>query len=507
MLANTFGPFGAARRRDQERVGALQRALDAVGPDWPWRPRIMAVLGKEVYYGGDPEEGARMADAALALARERCDRRELARVMAFTTAISAVVPFAAHAALVAELAAIGDDLDDPELRFRAANAGFILAMHAGDRERLDASLAGMLALADAIGQPILRWTALWAHSAACCVAGDLDAATRLTLEAAALAHEHGIPEGLVITFGQLLAIRTEQDRLDEMVASLDRHIAANPALRLLRLTGGFIAAETGRLTAAAEALEQQRADGFGFAFDRTRAFNLARCADIALRLGSRAHAADLYALLLPHRGEMATAAAISSRGSVELNLGRLAGVLGHVDRAVEHFAAAEAAHRALGAPLLQARTDLARGEWLLSLGGRAEAEAAADLLGRGAALARAHGSAAIEREACALLGRPVAAGPASAGVNANETGGSCRSSPARLRPTMSPSVLVSSISARPTALKVCSPKTVADSSGLVSAWVKASQPTIVPINGGSAPPPTMSSANSPTYRSTSSTLR
>jgi tetratricopeptide (TPR) repeat protein len=271
----------------------------------------------------------------------------------------------------------------------------------------------MLDLADAIGQPILRWTALWAHSASRCVAGDLEAATRLTLRAAALAHDHGIPEGLVITFGQLLAIRTEQDRLGELVEPLDRHIASNPELRLLRLTRGFIDAETGRLTEAAEVLEQQRADGFGFGFDRTRAFNLARCADIALRLRAAPVAGDLYRRLLPYRGQFATPAGISSRGSVELNLGRLAGLLGDVDRAGEHFAAAEAAHRALDAPLLLARTFLARGAWLQELGGPDEAAAGADLLARSVELARAHGSAAIAREARLLLGEPVGAGPTS----------------------------------------------------------------------------------------------
>jgi DNA-binding SARP family transcriptional activator/RecA/RadA recombinase len=414
VLANTLGPFGAAGPRDEARVAALRRALAAVPEQAPSRARIMAVLGKEVYYGGDPAEGTRLADEALTLARRTGDRRELGRVMAFTTAISPIAPFERHAALVDELAGIGDSLDDPELRFRAANAGFILAMHSGDRPRLDASLEAMLALADAIGQPILRWTALWAHSARRCLAGQLGEATRLTGEAAELAREHGISDGQVITFGQLVAIRGEQGRLDELVEPLDRHIAANPELRLLRLTRGFIDAETGRLTEAAEVLERQRADGFGFAFDRTRAFNLARCADIAMRLAARDVAGELYERLLPYRRQFATPAGISSRGSIELNLGRLAGLLGHVDGAVEHFAAAEAAHLALDAPLLLARTFVARGAWLKQLGGHEQAAAAEVLLTRGLTLARRHGSAAIEREAMALGVVPVDAGPTAA---------------------------------------------------------------------------------------------
>jgi hypothetical protein len=58
-----------------------------------------------------------------------------------------------------------------------------------------------------------------------------------------------------------------------------------------------------------------------------------------------------------------------------------------------------------------ARTQLARGAWLLELGGREETAAAADLLARSLTLARRHGSVAIERETCLLLGEPVAAGP------------------------------------------------------------------------------------------------
>jgi hypothetical protein len=50
---------------------------------------------------------------------------------------------------------------------------------------------------------------------------------------------------------------------------------------------------------------------------------------------------------------------------------------------------------------------------LQELGGPDEAVAGADLLARSVELARAHGSAAIAREARLLLGEPVGAGPTS----------------------------------------------------------------------------------------------
>jgi tetratricopeptide (TPR) repeat protein len=322
--------------------------------------------------------------------------------MAFTTAISPMTALETHGTLVRELAGLADELADPDLRFRAANARFIHAMHGGDREGLDAGLAVMRELADAIGQPIHRWTALWTHSARRSVAGDLVEAEALTMQAAAVAHEQHVPDGLLITFGQLLSIRTEQDRLEELVDALERQAAHNPGLRLLQVTRGFIAAETGRRELAASILEATAADGYAFAFDRTRPFNLARCADIALRVGAAGTAADLYERLLPHREQFATPAGISSRGSIELSLGRLASALRRFERADEHLAAAERAHAALGAPLLQARTQLALGESLLRRGRAGEAT---QPLLRAVSLARRHGSAAVERESAALLAR------------------------------------------------------------------------------------------------------
>jgi tetratricopeptide (TPR) repeat protein len=366
---------------------------------------VQAILAKELYYGGEPHRGVELGEEALMRARAGTDRRQLARVLSFTTAISPISSLEEHADRVRELAALGEEFADPELRFRAANMRFIHAMHSGDREALDAALALMLTLAEAIGQPVLRWTTLWAQSAHQWLAGDLDAAERFTTEAAAVASTHDIPEGLLITFGQLLAVRTEQDRLDELVEPLGRQLAHNPRLRLLGLTRGYVLAETGRLAEAAAVLTDLARDGFRFEFDRTRAFNLARCADIALRVGDLDAAPQLYDALLAYRRQFATPAGIASRGSIELNLGRLASALGRHEEAEAHLKAALDAHRAFRAPLLEARTYLALGEALLARQETSVAVRAGEVLSEAAALARAHGSVAIEREAARMAER------------------------------------------------------------------------------------------------------
>jgi DNA-binding SARP family transcriptional activator len=399
VLANTLGPFGAAGGRDRLRIDTLERALAVVPEDWPERPLMTAVLARELYYSGDAARGSQLSMKALVRARRRSDRLERARVMAMATAISPIAPLDAHQKLVDELLELADELNDPELRFRAANAAFIYGMHSGDPVPLAAGLTVMRALDDDLRQPILHWTRLWADSAARTLAGDLAGGEKLTTEAELHATRHGRPQAQLITFGQLLSIRTEQAALDDLRERLAEQIAANPHLPVLRLARGFIDAETGHLDEALTVLRRAAVAGFPFPFDRTLAFSLARCADIALRVRERAIACDLYDRLLPFREQFATPAGLSSRGSVELSLGRLATMLGRFDAAEDHVRGAQRAHEHLGAPLLQARSSLAWGEALLARGSRERAHERLDCALR---LARAHGSVAIAREAQAL---------------------------------------------------------------------------------------------------------
>ena len=100
-------------------------------------------------------------------------------------------------------------------------------------------------------------------------------------------------------------------------------------------------------------------------------------------MGAREISTELYDRLLPYRDQFATPAGLSSRGSVELSLGRLAAALGRPQAADDHLARAALAH------------DRA----LLARGSRADA---AEALDRALRTARRHGSVAIAREAQAL---------------------------------------------------------------------------------------------------------
>ena len=67
---------------DDERVAALEAALDAAGgDDSPTRARLLAALAVEIDYAGDRERRLRLADEALAIARRTGDVATLAHVL------------------------------------------------------------------------------------------------------------------------------------------------------------------------------------------------------------------------------------------------------------------------------------------------------------------------------------------------------------------------------------------------------------------------------------------
>jgi hypothetical protein len=404
VVANTAGPFGAAGQTDERRVHWLKHSLVALPGDAPQVPLIEAILGKELYFGKDPGKGADHCRQALEHARARSSPRLLAAVLAYATAISPITPPDQHAALSTELAALGKQLEDAELEFRAASSQFIRAMHVGDPGGLKDGHETMKGLAARTGLPILRWTELWSASARQLITGDLNGAEEQTDAAARLARSYGVANWEVIDFGQRLGIAAERDVLPDFADEAERHTRRYPHLPLLQLALPFIAAEmreekaASRFAAIAGREDRCSYEGL-FLYEQTRAACLARCADIALRLGEQARYRPLYSALKPYENQFATPAGISSRGSIHVNLGRLASALGREGDAEWHFDAAEKAHDRLGAPLLQARTYLAWGQALLPRNLRR----AVGLLRRARKLAADYGGTATKREVQTLL--------------------------------------------------------------------------------------------------------
>jgi hypothetical protein len=198
-----------------------------------------------------------------------------------------------------------------------------------------------------------------------------------------------------------MGIAAERGNLADMTADAEHLADEHPKLPMIQLARPFIKAETGQHGKAAALFKEIVKDGYVFPYPQTHAACLARCAEIALRLGESERYEALYRELEGFQGGFATPAGITSRGSIHLSLARLASALGRDMEAKLQFEAAEQAHARLRAPLMQARTDLALGEALVER----DPDEAVRRLSDAKKRALEHGGTATVNEADKLLRR------------------------------------------------------------------------------------------------------
>ena len=99
------------------------------------------------------------------------------------------------------------------------------------------------------------------------------------------------------------------------------------------------------------------------AFDTNWLSLQAECAETAVLVGDRTHAAALYERLAPYAGRPATAGrAVTSYGAIDRHLGKLAALLGRDDDAIRHLESAIRINEALGCAVWRAHAqrDLSR---------------------------------------------------------------------------------------------------------------------------------------------------
>jgi tetratricopeptide (TPR) repeat protein len=133
---------------------------------------------------------------------------------------------------------------------------------------------------------------------------------------------------------------------------------------------------------------------------------LALLAELVTVLDHRTEAAVLYNLLLPHRGRVAVqGGGAACLGSLSRHLGLLAHALGRWDDALEHFEAALAENRRLGAPLLVAHTCRQWSALLRAAGDDRLWEQAIDLLDQAERIYRRLGVDGLAAEASSVLAR------------------------------------------------------------------------------------------------------
>jgi tetratricopeptide (TPR) repeat protein len=401
-LATNRGFSSSVGRVDSEMLGVLEAAVAALPErDDPLRARVMAVLACELVTAGTYRRRRGVADEALGIARRIGDPALLADVLVqHTWATWTAGTLDERVAHLEELLELVGSLGDP-VRECLAHTRHPNVVESGDVAGMWRSIERVAELAPRLGQPILQWLLVMTRSAAELFAGRIDIAEASAIEAARIAGENGINDGYAVFGGQIVCIRRDQGRLDELLELIAQSVRENPGLPGFRAIHAMALAETQHIEDARTVLTEGATEAFrDVPLDPFWSGTLTFFADVAAGLGDRATAKLLYELLLPHADKLVWNG-VQLCGSIARSLGALATTLDSFDAAKAHFAAAEGEHERLEAPVWLARTWIDHARLLRVLG---EDDRARELLIRADELAGRYGAAGVRRAAGATAG-------------------------------------------------------------------------------------------------------
>lgn len=398
-LANHRGFHSASGEFDGDRADVLRAALDrAPDGDDGTRARLLATLAGEMTYGDDPVRFD-MGDEALDLAARTDDAVARFDVIHRLGSYASVPDrLDSRRERARDALAITEALDDPFRRFFALEMGVDTAVAIGDMATARKLDAERMAIASALGQPILRWIATNGQALLDVEEGNVDVGEQKAGQALQLGMETGQPDAMVYYGALLIEIRLHQGRGPELIPIVQDRVDQSVGLPVFRAVLAMLYELDGRRDEAERVFTALKAEGLPFPLDVVWLTGNVLAGEVAAMLGDREVAATLYTRLAPYPRHVAQTRT-NCQGVVAHYLGLLAACLGRTEDAIEHFATAQDANVGLRAPFHTARTDVALAEMLRDR----QPERARQLAAGAKDLAQRHGMPTVEADADAVL--------------------------------------------------------------------------------------------------------
>jgi DNA-binding SARP family transcriptional activator/tetratricopeptide (TPR) repeat protein len=380
----------------------LERTLSALGDsDSPLRAELMSRLA---VYTDVEQRTALLARQGLEMARRVADKVTLADVIA-STLWATRGPDTMHESmsLAAELGRLADDIGDRRLRTLAHRWLLEHLLELGDIDGAEREFEALQRLAATRRERSFAWLVAVFRASHAHLAGRISYCEALAHEAFSYRYE-GHDDDAAQGFGsQMLFVRREQGRLDELLETVERFVEGNPHLAGWRCAVALIYAQLGRWPHARHEVEVLARDDFGdIRRDAYWLSNLSGLSEVVVGLGDAPRARVLYELLTPYAERCAVIFGFVSQGSVSHPLGLLATALTSYDEASRHFEHALTVNAHIRSPLQVAHTQHNYARMLLLRDDPGDRDKARQLLGRALATAEQLGLKAVADSARAL---------------------------------------------------------------------------------------------------------
>jgi tetratricopeptide (TPR) repeat protein len=406
--AKLLARLPAPTRIAEAHLALMRDALAALGDGDPRAPGVEALLARAQVWSRCPEGRGERANAALASARKLQDAAVRGDVLVDCLYAFADPEFLAERLAIAEeLESIGHQHDKRRLLVASAAARVWAYAELGDMREVDAYVSTLEVLAEHAREPTIDWQAKIYRAMQMIVAGQLEAAIRLSTAALELGNSIGLDYAPRAYCAQVGGVWRLQGRLKEAADLVRDSSLRNPAIAGWQAALAGIEAELGRVQHGREVLrrllDRDLASLYG---DPYGLGALAPAADLCAQVGDAAQAKLLYDALLPYADRHGVVAmAVNTHGPLARHLGRLALRMNDVASASLHFERAIEASEEAASPVFTSLSCLGYAEVLVASDRPGALEQAGLLTARSFQLAHEHGMWNVVERAKALASR------------------------------------------------------------------------------------------------------
>ena len=390
---------------DEVLIGLLEESLGILGEeDSALRAKVLARLAGALLYAASRERRASMSLEAVEMAQRVGDPAALAYVL-IGRHFAMWGPENVEDRLVTatEIVRLAEEAGDQARAIMGHTFRLIDLLEMGDIPGVDVEVEAHQQLAEELRQPLYLWSTAQQQAMRALLDGRFEEGEQFAQQALVIGRRVQ-PETAVQQFGlQMLGLRREQGRLQEIEGQLKSFVERYPAIPGWRCALAYVYSELGRESEARREFERLAANDFAdLPRDLVWLPAIAVLSVSCAFLGDADRAATLYDLLLPYAGRTVTAGSQLCIGSASHQLGLLAATMSRWEEAEKHLEDALEMNAKMGAKPWLAHTQHEYAGMLLRREGPGDREKALALVSEALDAAQELGMKALVEKALAL---------------------------------------------------------------------------------------------------------